>query len=625
MIKNQKATWSSKVQQFHLPYLAYMLLIGGLYLITLYGTSYSFYMFIPLLLAFIPIFINGIQDILQKQVTTEFFLIFATGIAVIAGQQDVITAVLLIMMVAKYAEKFIEERTGKAIESLVRLIPTIVVVKTDQGEKEVAIDAIKPGMKIVVKTGGQIPVDGTVLTGQADINESFLTGESNLQEKQQGDVVFAGTFVEGGSIVIRVDKIAQDTYFGKVGRLLEQAEQEKADIVTLANKVAFISIIVLTVFIAGVWIVTADLTLVATLLVFGSPIELTLITPLAVLAGTAAAFRYGIIVKGGSALERFAGVTTVVFDKTGTLTVGQPTVASIDSFHHDYDKNAILRIAAILEKRAGHVVAKAILKKAAEEKLTIPDPEVYESLSGHGVEGVYRHKRYILGSEHFIGAPEHGNTAISDDILLQEKPSVSYFYLACDGVLCGRIGVTDVIRPDAQTILTALHNGGVKHMILLSGDRKEVAEHIAQQLGIEESHGEIAPDEKLAMIKTLQSRGEKVAMIGDGINDAPALKQADVGIAMGAMGMEPAIEAADIVLTSNDLYGIVFIYRLAQKTMRLIKQNIIFGFFFVHILGIILALIGVVSPIQAALFHAFSDVLVLINSALLIRFSYKKE
>lgn len=615
----------SFIYKYNLGFVAYMLVIAGLYLATLYVNNYAHLIFVPLVLAFIPILIDGIKDLLEKKITTEFFLIFATGIAVIADQKEAITAVLLIMMVAKYAETFIEEKTGRAIESLVRLIPTMATIQTEYHEKVVSLDQLKPGMNIVIKTGEQVPVDGIISDGQASINEAFLTGESSLQEKKTGDIVFAGTFVDAGSVVVVVQKVADDTYFGKISKLLAQAEDEKANIIAIANKAALVIVAVLIVFIAFVWAITGNLTLVATLLVFGSPIELTLITPLAVLAGTAAAFRCGILVKGSIALERFSSVDTLIFDKTGTLTMGEPTVVTIESADDNHTEQDVLKLAAIIEKRSGHVLAKAILKKAYEQNMVIPDPESYESITGHGVQAVYGGNYYQLGSQHFTQAPEHGNIFIPESFLLKNNnQAVSYFYVACDKKLLGRIGVSDVIRVDAKETIQRLQESGIKNIILLSGDRLEVAQHIARQLGIQKAYGEIAPDQKLHIIKEFQQQGAKVAMVGDGINDAPALKQADVGIAMGAMGMQPAIEAADIVLTSNDLHGIVFVRQLSKKIMRLIMQNIFLGFVLIHLLGIILALLNMVTPIQAALFHAISDLLVLVNSAWLIRFSLKK-
>ncbi len=611
--------------KYRLGYLAYVLLAAFLFFLTLTKKTPDYFIFAPFILAFIPICIDAIKDLFERKITTELFLILATIAAFAANEKQAITVVLLIMLIAKYFEGFIEEKTGKAIESLINLIPTKVTIKVGNQERVVALEEVQEGMTVIIKTGEQIAIDGVILDGQASINESFLTGESIPQEKSKSDQVFAGTFVQDGAIIILAQKVGESTNFGKISKLLEQAEQEKANIVTVSNKAALIIVQLLVAFIGLVWFFTGDLKLVSTLLVFGSPIELTLITPLAILAGTAAAFRYGILIKGSISLERFSSIDTLIFDKTGTLTIGQPQVVKVEVLHDSYTSNDILRLAAMMEKRSGHILAKAILKKAQEQNIEVPEPQSYESITGHGIDATYNNQKYLLGSKHFIEAPEHGNVHIPEDHS-SEQGDLPYtiFYLSCGPILCGKLFLADTIRSDAQETINLLRRAGIKEIILLSGDRHEVAQHVAAQLGIDKAYGEIAPDEKLMVIKNLQKTGHRVAMTGDGINDAPALKQADVGIAMGAMGMEPAIQAAGIVLMSNRLEDIVFIHALSQKIMRLIKQNIFFGFVLIHLLGITLALFNLVSPIQAALFHAISDILILVNSARLIRFKYNK-
>lgn len=605
---------------YNIGYLSYIALTSFIFISTLFVQFNYFIVLVPLFMAFVPICIDALNCIFSKQITTEFFLIFATGVALIAREEQAITVVLLIMHIAKYVEGFIKKKTGMAIESLIKLVPTNVIAIINGQEQKLDINQVLPKMKLIIKTGEQIPVDGTIIEGHASINESFLTGESIPQEKGIKDHVFAGTFIESGSVIINVGKVGSETSFGKISKLLEIAEKEKAKIVSISNKAAFIIIQVLIVFIGIVWFFTRNLSVVTTLLVFGSPIELTLITPLAILSATAAALRYGILIKGGVALEHLAHADTLVFDKTGTLTIGEPEIIEIEPIDKSYSSDDILKIAAMMEKRSGHVLAKAILQKASEKKLIIPDPESYESVTGHGIEITFEGKRYILGSEHFIEAPEHGNIHIKEELKASKNPAYTFFYLGSENNLCGRISVADCIRPDAKNTVNQIRELGIKNIILLSGDRLEVANHVAEQLGIESVFGQVDPDEKLSIVKNLQKQGKKVAMIGDGINDAPALVQADVGIAMGAMGMEPAIHAADIVLMANNLHGVIFVSMLAKKVFRLIIQNIFVGFGAVHLFGIILALFSLVTPIEAALFHAFADIFILLNSARLIRF-----
>ena len=601
--------------------LVYIALISSLYFLILIGILPATAIHIPLLLACIPISYTALQKLKEKKIETELFLTIAPIISFIDHQEKPMVIVLIIMLIAEYLEKLISQRTQKEIKSLINLIPKNATIKTDHEEKIIPIADIKPGMHVIVSTGGLIPVDGKILEGTATINESTLTGESIPKEKTISAPVYAGTFVESGSIIIKTEQIGEDTYFGKISILVQTAEQKKAKISIATEKIAFYLVPALLSLIGLTWLLTKNLNLVTTLLIFGSPLELTIITPLAILSGIIAAFHNGILVKGGLVLEKLSKADTIIFDKTGTLTIGEPTVVKIESYDPRYSEQDILKIAAIAEKRADHVLAKAILKKANEERIIVPDPQGYTSEAGHGVTIQYDNARWFLGNKHFIEAPEHGNIKIPGNE--NEPEEYSSFYLGSNEKLYGMIYITVTIRPDAKKTIQDLRNIGFKKVILLSGDKQVIATQIAASLGIDQAYGGVFPDQKLAMIEELQKQHHIVAMIGDGINDAPALKQADIGIAMGAMGMEPAIEAADIVLTTNDLYKAVFIYALSKKMFRIIQQNLLFGFVLIHGLGITLTFLGFVDPLNAALFHAVSDVAILINSARLMNFKLK--
>lgn len=568
------------------------------------------------------LWIASLDFLKKKQIGTEFFLVFATIAAVIGKQERAIMFVLLIMIIARYIELIIEQRTHNAIESLLKLIPSQVTIIENNQEKNISLDAVVPGMHILVKTGWRVPADGFIVQGNAAINESMLTGESMPKEKQKNATVFAGTFVESGSIVFQVERVHQETLFSKMTALFAKAEEKKARVTILTDKIALVFVPFTLLVITVVWLVTGNLELVITLLIFGSPLELSLVTPLTVLAGSVAAFRHGILVRGGRALEQFSRANTIIFDKTGTLTLGDPVIVDIQTFNEQYSKNDILKIAAIAEIRADHVVAKSILKKAREMHIEIPQPEEYVSLVGHGVEVVFNNKRYFLGNEHFIQAPEHGNSPIPSYNTDNKQP-YSNFYLATNGEVIGKISVMDILRSDAKETIKTLKKSGIDEIILLSGDRQEITEDIARQLGINRAYGQAFPEDKLQLLDHLQKEGNIVTMVGDGINDVAALKQANVGIAMGAMGMEPAIEAADIVLMTNELKNIYFIRKLSQQIFRVIKQNLIIGFLILHVLGLILTVIHLIEPVQAAFFHAISDVLILLNASRLIGFKLK--
>jgi len=603
-------------------HLLYAIGVTLLFLGMLIANVPDIYINIPLLLAFIPICINAITKLFRKEIGTEFFLTIATLLALLSHEEHAITIVLLIMLFAEYLEELIEQRTENAISSLISLIPANTLLKTSHGEQIIAIKDVRPGMLLLVKTGTRIPVDGIISKGTASINEAALTGESDLKEKTVGDLVFAGTFLENGSIDVTVEKVGAQTFFGKISNLILHAPESKAKISRLTDKIALYLVPALLVGIGVVWLITKDTKLAITLLVFGSPLELTIIPPLTILAGIVAAFNQGILVKGGIALERLAHVDTFIFDKTGTLTLGEPEVIAIDVFDTNYTHNDIIKLTAMAEKRTGHVLAKALLTKAQEKNIIIPDPDEYTFVTGHGVHVNYQNKSYYVGSRHFLEAQEHGNITFPATIHDDQENEHTTFYLSCNESVCARIVLADQIRPNTATVIDTLKNLGLRTLIL-SGDRESVVNATAKKLGIQDTYSNVMPDEKLNIIKKLQESGHKVAMIGDGINDAPALKQADVGIALGAMGMEPAIEAADIVLMPNDLSNVSFVYKLAGKTLQIINQNIFIGFLAVHGIGILLAFMGVLTPIKGALFHAVPEILILLNAARLI--NYKKS
>lgn len=617
---NHKKLRMYSLQSYRLDYLAYIICIMVLFACAHYMPLPAWFIYIPLLLAWLPLAWKAVADLQKKQIGNEFFLVFATIFSLIGKQETAIMIILIIMLLARYAELLIEHQTKRALETIIHLIPTEVTVRSGTEERNMPLDQVTPGMEIVVKTGGRIPVDGNIIEGVASINESALTGESLLKEKQTGDTVFAGTFIEAGSIIVATKKVKQETLFGKMTALLVQAEQNKAQITIITERIVRIFIPVYLLLIGSIWLLTHNFDIILTLLIFGSPLELALITPLTVLAGTVAAFRQGILVKGGRALEAFAHTDTMIFDKTGTLTEGEPHIITIASYDPKISNTHLLILAGMAEKHSDHVVAKALARKIAEEGLAVPTPDTYNSIVGHGVEIEYQGVHYFFGNTHFIQAAEHGNSTIPAYPPCQDEKSHSNFYLAAQGTVLGKICMADALRQDAKLTITKLFESGIKKIVLLSGDRQEITDTIAQQLNIPERHGTMFPDQKLLFIKNLQQEGHIVAMVGDGINDAAALQQAHVGIAMGAMGMEPAINAADIVLMTNELYKIVFVRKLAQKVFRVIKQNLVVGFLLLHALGLFLTLMQIVTPLQAAFAHAISDIFILLNASRLIHF-----
>jgi len=575
-----------------------------------------------LIIALLPIFILALYELYHGILGTEFFVSIASFVGFLSGEINTIITILLIVLIAKFIEALIDEKTEKAIHSLLKLIPHEVTIQLDSNHYDIVdIKEVVPKMIVVVKAGGSIPVDGKIVYGFAFVNESSLTGESMPKEKGIGDDVFAGSFVENGTIKIEVEKAGEATLFAKMKKSIEDSQKSKARIALFASNIATILVPVILVLISLVWLFTRNSKLVVTLLVFGSPLELTVITPLAFLAGVIAAFRQGILIKGSSVLERLASVDLFAFDKTGTLTEGHLEVVEIVSLDSEYTIADILKLAAIAEKNSEHLIAQAVLIKAKLEGIEVADADSFESIVGYGVKITHQGDTYFFGSQKyadFLGINILDNKV--DDIGCKSPETHTFFYIFSEKKVIGRICISDRIRDNAKSVLRSLEHYGIKQLCLLSGDHEKIVKTIAGQLRFQDYYGGLLPEQKAEVIRKLQSEKFLLAMVGDGINDAPSLKQADVGIVFGAMGIEPAVEAGDIVLMSNDLNKVLFVVGLSKKIMSIIKQNVLFGFVLIHFGGMALAFLGMLSPIQAALFHSFSDFIILINSFRIIRF-----
>ena len=576
------------------------------------------YLYTALFLALCAVSYDFFEEIIQKQLGNGSFFLIATAISIFAHEIHAITIVLIIVLIANIINHTIEEKTEKAIADLFELAPKNAIKVMPNGQyRTTSIKQLSLGDKVIIKPGNKIPVDGVIIEGDAFINEVMLTGESVPRHKKVHDMVFAGTFVDNGSIVVKTTKIGFETELGKIQSLISEAHENKGHIVSLAVKVAWYLTLFIIVLISITWLVTKDLTLITTLLVFGSPVELTLITPLSILAGIAAAFKNGVIIKGGAILETLAKGDTMIFDKTGTLTIGEPRITKIVSYDSHTSERDIIFYMSIAEKRSGHTIAKAILAKAAEYQFTVPEPDSFTSLTGHGIAITYQRNRYMVGNRNFIEDATKGSILIPEHQVYANDTAV---YLTRNNSLLGALLIEDSIRGEAKKTIQDIKNVGIKKLMIVSGDKLAIAHKVGVALGISESYGEIMPDKKMEMVKLLQTKGYRVIMVGDGINDAPALMQADVGIAIGAMGTEAAIQSADIVLISNNIHLIVFACRLAQKTIRIIKQNIIWGLFFTHGLGMLLSFMHILNPVQAALFHAIPELIILLNTARILWF-----
>ena len=555
----------------------------------------------------------------ERKIGTEIFITIAVIVSVLGKEYLAGSVVLMIILIAEYIASASGEKARASIKELIGSVPKTAIVKKDGKEETIQISDLKIGDIILVKAGEKIPVDGKVAAGSGSVNQAPITGESGLQEKMAGNDAFAGTIVELGALDIEMTKAGKDTVFSRIISLVEEAESQQAPIEKFTDKVAAWLIPIVFIFVGTVYFYTRDVKLVIALLIFTSPAELGLATPLVTIAAIARAAREGILIKGGLFLEELAKVTTIVFDKTGTLTVGSPTVNKVEIINNGFNENQLVKLAAAADRRSSHPLAKAILSYADKLKLSYPEPDNFEVIKGRGVTAEVEGKAILLGNKTFMAERKVPVPTTSENL------TDTAIYLAADNKLLGIFYISDAIREGAKDMITGLWKSGIKNIVMLTGDNPETAKHVSEQVGITDFRANLLPEDKIKIVKELQGKGAKVAMVGDGINDAPALVQANIGIAMGAMGTEAAMEAADIVLMQDKLEKIARARAISKRAFRTIKENIIVGVGVVHVIGITLVLLKKIGPVEAAAIHLLPDTLVFINSIKLLRVKIKSE
>ena len=565
-----------------------------------------------------PLVKTGITELVkERKIGTEIFVTVATLVAVFGGEAVAGDVLMVIILIAEFIADFNTDRARASIKSLIGSVPTTALLRDQQGERTVQIADIKSGDVILVRAGEKIPVDGIIVNGDASINEGSITGESMTKDKAVNANVFAGTIVEAGSIDIKTEKVGIDTTFGRIIALVESAGADQAPVQKLADKVAAWLIPVVFVFLLVVYFITRDIRMIVTLMIFTSPAELGLATPLVMIAAIARAARNGVLIKGGLYLETLAKVDTMVFDKTGTLTANKPQVLRVQLLENSIQEDELLRLAAAADRRSAHPLAKSVIDYANNKKISFPEPDTYEQIRGKGVKAIVEGKNILVGNPFLL---RENGIEVSNDATGAETP----VHIAVNGKLVGIIFMGDTIREGVRESLAKLKSSGVKRIIMLTGDNAGTAKAVCDELGIDEFHADLLPENKVSVIEELQKSGAKVAMIGDGINDAPALTRADVGIAMGGGGTQAALEAADIALMTDDIGKIVFARAIAKQAYRTIQENLIVGVGVVHVLGITAALFGLIGPIQAAILHLGPDVLVFVNSVKLLKVKIKE-
>lgn len=552
----------------------------------------------------------------ERKIGTELYITVAVIVAVLGKEYLAAGIVLFIILIAEFIGDVMTDRARNSIKGLIDAMPKTARRKLPNGKEEVVdIDGLKIGDVVLVRSGEKIPIDGVVVHGNAAVDQAAITGENMPQEKIEGAEVYGGTVLQNGALDVRVTKLRADTLFARIIALVEEAQEKRAPIQKLTDRVAAYLIPISFVFILAVYLITGDVRTVIALLIFTSPAELALATPLVMIAGIARAAREGILLKGGAFLEEMAHIDTIVFDKTGTLTVGKPTVTSVEILDKDYSENDIMQLAAAADRRSSHPLAQAIVDYAQKLKVPSLQPTSFQTIKGRGIEAEVNGKNITLGNEAMLL-----DKKITPPVLKMQDVNHTAVFAVVDGRVAAVLYLTDKLREGAKEAIAMLRKDGVRRMLMLTGDNAATAEYIAKEVGITDYRAGLLPEDKINIIKKIQTEEKvKVAIVGDGVNDAPALAQANVGIAMGSMGNQAAMDAADIVLIDDDLKKIVKIRALSKRAYRTIKENIFVGVGVVHVLGITLVLLKIIGPIEAAAIHLVPDILVFLNSTKLLR------
>ena len=563
-----------------------------------------------------PIILTGIRDLRKGVLSINELVSLAVLASFASGDYKTAGIVAFFMLLGEMIETRTAEGARASIESLIKLTPTKARRLRNGAEQEVAVRELEVNDVIRVRPGDNVAADGVIVNGQGSFNQANITGESLPVDKKTGDEVFAGTVNLTGVLEIRVNRAGQDTTLGRVHSLILAAEKTKLPIMKIVDQyMGFYTPLVLVIA-ALVWAFTKDLNRVIAVLVVSCPCAFILATPTAMIAALSAAARLGILIKNVADIEAAAKITAFVFDKTGTLTTGKLAVSRLSPLGGATPAE-LLHVAASAEKYSNHPTAKALADLASEAGVTLAEPKNFAETAGRGI------KAEVDGATVFVGRAQWlRDNGIKDtftsSVDLNETEGFSIIYISRNGQCIGWVGMQDQTRNEARDALADLKASGVRRISMVSGDRQPVATRVAREIGCEEVVAECLPQNKVEFVKQVKSKGYRVAVVGDGVNDAPALAAGDIGIAMGAAGSEVAIHSATIALMNNDLRRLPFLVKLSRMTRAVINQNFLFGVFFI-IGGLSLAAFGKINPIVAAIMHNAGSLIVIFNSARLVR------
>lgn len=558
-----------------------------------------------------PIFAHVVRAALKRQIISHTLMTLGVLAALAVGQWVTAAVVVFFMRMGEYAESFTTEGARRAVKDLTALAPQTARVERQGTEREVPIAEVSVGETVVVRPGEKIPVDGEVIAGQATVDQSTITGEAMPVDVASGSQVFAATLAQLGSIRVRTTRVGADTTFGRVVKLVEEAEANRADVQRFADKFSAYYLPVVAGVAALTFLISRNPLSTAAVLVVACSCSIALATPIAMLASIGRGAKRGLLIKGGKYLEALARADVLLVDKTGTLTLGQPQITDVIPLN-GLSASEVLSLAASAERYSEHPLAEAVRVAARAQQLPLVEPQHFEAVPGLGIRAQINGQRVAVGNLRFMPAALAWPAA--EPFAQQGK---TLLFLTCNDEPTAILAAADTLRPEVPTALAQVRALGITHIELLTGDNERTAGTLAEQLGVK-YRANLLPEDKIAVVKAYQAKGHTVVMIGDGVNDAPALAQADVGIAMGAAGTDIALEAAHIALMREDWTLVPDVFRMARRTMRVVKMNLAFTAVY-NVVGISLAAFGILPPILAAAAQSLPDLGILANSARLIR------
>lgn len=584
-------------------------------------TGKGYFLIVAALIASLPIARKAFLALRMKAFSIELLVTIAVIAALFIGEYVEASIVAFLFLFGAFLEVRTLEKTRSSLKYLINMTPQKATVIRDKRQVEVSVEEVIKGDRVILRSGGQVPVDGKVITGKALLNEAAITGESIPITKKTGDALYSGTMVDSGYMEMLAEKVGDDTTFAKIIELVEEAQESKTKTEKFLDRFAQLytpGVVLLAII---VYAITRNLHLAITLLVIACPGALVIGAPVSNVAGIGNGARNGVLVKGGEVMEILSKVDILVFDKTGTLTKGKPEVTDIKTFG-EIRENEILRLAAEAESGSEHHLGKAIVKEAFTRRLVWNQvPNTIEIIKGKGISAKVEGFTVVIGNRSLmLESSIEMTTGVIQYAVARENLGNTAIFVAVNGGIKAVISVADQIREDAVTSLQELRADGIRKVVMLTGDNQATAKIVATQLGIEEYHAELLPEDKVEMIKALQRKGHMVAMAGDGINDAPAIGTANIGVAMGEGGTDVAMETADIVLMADRLSQLSHAYALSKAMIRNMKANTYFavGVAFILLMGVLLDYVHLASGM---FIHEASVLIVILHAMRLVRFN----